>query len=567
MAVLVLLQGGEAIPYSLTGDETVIGRHSDCQIMLQSNMVSRRHARVRIHEGAICIEDLGSGNGTYLNGQAVTAPMPLKHDDRIKVGPMLFRFHEKEGIDDLSSTGELPETINTVPPDMQQTMLGVRLSDDEGAAGQIVGSVSSTDTFSMLSVKPEVKLKAIVEITQALSGTSELENLLPKILDSLFLIFPHADRGCILLKDAESGQIVPKTTKHRRRDEDDAVQISRTILTKVLSERTGILSADATNDARFDASASISNLTIRSMMCVPMINPTGEPMGAIHIDTQSAFHQFKQDDLDLLMSVAAQAASAYYSAELMLSHVERHRLENEMNMARNVQAAILPKAFPQVPGYEFFATYEPAFAVGGDYYDCIPLSSDRICLAFGDVAGKGVAASLVMSRISSFVRSTMEFVPDVGQAAQRINAHMCSSSVEGRFVTFVLSQMDCRKHRLTCVIAGHMSPMIRRRNGEIETFADDDIGVPIGVIDDFQYSTVQTTLQPGETVLIYTDGVSEALNRKNELYGQTRLRALVKNPSFSAMQLGHAIREDVRLHAGDRPQNDDITLMVFGRMA
>ncbi|MDA0833733.1 MAG: SpoIIE family protein phosphatase [Planctomycetota bacterium] len=567
MALLLLLQGGETIPFTLSESETVIGRHSDCQVMLNSNMVSRRHARVVVREGAYCIEDLGSGNGTYLNGQPVLEPTPLKHDDRVKVGPILFRFDSGNTNGENTPTGEYSESdlISPESLDIKPTALGVRLSDTDVDSEQIMSSMSSTDTFSMLTVKPEVKLKAIVDITRALAGTTRIEALLPKILDTLFVIFPQADRGCILLRDPDSGQIIPHATKHRRDDEDETVKISRTILRKVLEEKRGILSADASNDSRFDASASISNLSIRSMMCVPMLNPYEEPMGAIHIDTQSAFHQFKQNDLDLLMAVASQAAASYYSAELLVSHMERQRLENEMNMARNVQAAILPKTFPTVGGYEFFANYEPALAVGGDYYDCIPLSADRMCLTFGDVAGKGVAASLVMSRISSFVRSTMEFVPHVEKAAMRINEHMCSSSVEGRFVTFVLSMMDCRKHKLSCVIAGHMSPMIRRRDGSIDTFDDEDIGVPIGVIDDFPYTSVHTTLQPGETVVIFTDGVSEALNHNNELYGIERLRKLVANSSLSASQLGQAIREDVRLHAGSRPQNDDITLMVFGR--
>ncbi|MEX0725145.1 MAG: FHA domain-containing protein, partial [Planctomycetaceae bacterium] len=279
MALLLLLQGGDAIPFSLSDGETVIGRHSDCQVLLQSNQVSRRHARVIVREGAYCIEDLGSGNGTYLNGQPVLEPTPLKHDDRVKVGPILFRFHAADAVGDSSPTGEFPEIDDAAPktPDVMPTMLGVRLSDADADSNQIMGSVSGTDTFSMFAVKPEVKLKAIVDITRALAGTTEVESLLPKILDSLFVIFPQADRGCILLKDHETGRITPKATKHRRRDQDETVTISRTILRKVLDDKQGILSADATNDSRFDASASISNLSIRSMMCVPMLNPYEEP--------------------------------------------------------------------------------------------------------------------------------------------------------------------------------------------------------------------------------------------------------------------------------------------------
>jgi len=428
-----------------------------------------------------------------------------------------------------------------------------------------MSEVENADGFGILDAQPEAKLRGILEISRSLAGTVDLEVLLPKILDTLFNIFPHADRGCILLKDLESDRMIPAAQKHRRRDEDATVKLSQTILRKVLEDKTSILSADAANDTRFEASESISSLTIRSMMCVPLLSLEGEPTGLINIDTQNPLKQFKQEDLDLLVAVAGQAALSYENARLLVSHMEKQKQDNEMQIARNVQRALLPTELPKVEGYEFFASYDSAQAVGGDYYDAMMLGDDKVCLSFGDVAGKGVPGALIMSRMSSVVQSTMAFVHDVGTAISAINNHMCDNAVEGRFVTYVLVVIDLKAHTMSLVNAGHMSPLIRRVDGTVDEFYEETIGIPVGIIEDYSFAVVERALEPGETVVIYTDGVNEAMNPQNELYSKERVIEFVKNGASKADDLGKALLADVRKHADGRPQNDDITIMTFGR--
>ena len=170
-----------------------------------------------------------------------------------------------------------------------------------------------------------------------------------------------------------------------------------------------------------------------------------------------------------------------------------------------------------------------------------------------------------MSRLSSVVRNTLEFVQDAGPLVERINNHMCTNAIEGRFVTFVLVILDLKTHKFSLVNPGHMSPIIRKADGSIDEFGDDLVGLPIGVVDGFSYEVEQRVLQPGETVVIYTDGVSEAMNPKGDLYGIERLRQIVQKGPADAAQLGKIILADVKKHANGRPQNDDITLMAFGR--
>ncbi|WP_437192287.1 SpoIIE family protein phosphatase [Planctomicrobium sp. SH527] len=556
---LVLLQDGQARTFELGDSEIFIGRLPECEVQLVSNMVSRKHARV-FREGAeFFVEDLGSGNGTFVNGQKIAQTHRLRTNDRLKFGPVLVRFEsDAEEVDPSPSVSRVLQAAGNIASVQIQ-------EDQERPTSLILGSLDGKAAFS-LDVRPQEKLKAVLEISRALAGTLEIEKLLPRILDSLFQIFPAADRGCILLKDARTLEMVPRAMKHRREGDDASVKLSRTIVNSVLNQKKAILSADAASDSRFDASESISALTIRSMMCVPMLDLQGEPVGIIHIDTQNPLTQFRSDDLDIMMTVAGQAAISYETAKLLTSYVQKQKQDNEMNIARNVQHALLPETLPEVNGYQFFASYDSAQAVGGDYYDIISANDGRIWLAFGDVAGKGVPASLVMSRMSSIVRSVSEFVTDASEAVSRINDHMCARAVEGRFVTFVLVILDLTQHKMSIVNAGHMLPMIRKPDGSIEEVGEESVGVPIGVIEGFPFDAIECSIGPGETVVIYTDGVSEAMNPKNELYGMDRLRDFVKNGPVPPSDLGVAIREDVRKFANGREQNDDITLMVFGRM-
>lgn len=554
MPKLVLRHGAEVTSYELDGEVTVIGRSPECQIQLDSDMVSRRHAQVTRKGNSFYLEDLDSGNGTVLNGKRIGERTQLQPKDRIKLGPVLLRFEAGS-----------PDRKRPAPLNKILKILSVEIT--AGDTVTIVESNESSGGFGLLEVQPEAKLRAVIEITRSLAGTVDLQAIFPLILDTLFSIFPQADRGCVLLKDQETRQMVPVAQKHRRSNEDPTVKLSRTILDKVLHERTGILSDDATADPRFETSSSISSLTIRSMMCVPLLGLDGEPMGLINLDTQNVLSRFNKQDLDLLLAVAGQAALSYESARLLTSHMEKMKQDGEIAIAKSVQQALLPQSLPQIPGYSFFASYDAARAVGGDYYDAILLDNGKIWLSFGDVAGKGVPASLVMSRISSVVESTLKYVDDVGEAVQAINDHMCSRAGEGRFVTYILALVDTQLHEMQLVIAGHMSPMIRKLDATIEEFDKEGMGLPLGVLKDSPFEVLSRKIQPGETVLFYTDGLSDAMNPKGDFYGEKRVREFLRNSNGNAAEIGKALLSDVRAHAAGRPLYDDITIMVFSRNA
>jgi serine phosphatase RsbU (regulator of sigma subunit) len=576
MASLIVVDQGKKTPFELKPGPNLIGRHPDCAIPIVQASVSGKHAAIHGENGAFFLEDTGSRNGTFVNKQQIKTRVKLNHNDMIQFGDAVSKFEQPEAaVAPAPVQAPRPAAPAPIAPapiaaassaaTVDDTLLGrFTLSEDSEEETNITGQMANQGRFGILDTNPEAKLRAVLEISNSLAGEVNLDVLLPKILDTLFSIFTYADRGCILLKDAK-GQMVPKAMRHRRQGEDATVRLSRTIINKVLKDKCGMMSADASMDDSFKGSESIADLKIRSMMCVPLLGLDSEPLGVLSIDSQNPLGQFGQDDLEILMTVAGQAALSYENARLMQSYAQKMKQDGELEIAKTVQRALLPTKFPQVEGYEFFASYDAAQAVGGDYFDVFPLPDGKVVLSFGDVAGKGVPGALIMSRMSSCVQSTIRHVKDLEEAICAINDHMCDSAVEGRFVTYVLAIVDPATHTFKISNAGHMSPIIRRASGEVEQFDQDLVGPPIGVVDGYPFETETKSLEPGDLIVLFTDGVDEALNYQDELYGGERLLEFVKNGPAKADELGKALLADVRRHANGRPQNDDITIMTFGR--
>lgn len=586
MPTLTVVEQGKKTNYEIQPGDNLVGRHPDCQIEIVQPSVSGKHAKIISENGEFFLEDIGSRNGTFVNKQKISARTKLSHNDMVQFGDAVAKFDHPEAAPAPASQPSTPAPTpappapapTAAPPaiskasdatvtddTLAQNLLGaVAVDDDDEADANITGQMAGQGRFGVLDTNPEAKLKAVLEISNSLAGEVNLEVLLPKILDTLFSIFTYADRGCILLKN-EADDMVPRAMKHRREGEDATVRLSRTIISKVLNDKCGVMSADASMDDAFSGSQSIADLKIRSMMCVPLLGLDGDPLGVLSIDSQNPLGQFGQDDLEILMTVAGQAALSYENARLMQSYAQKMKQDGELAIAQTVQRALLPTNFPAADGYEFFASYDSAQAVGGDYFDVFALDDGRVVLSFGDVAGKGVPGALIMSRMSSCVQSTIRHVTDLEEAICAINDHMCDSAVEGRFVTYVLAIVDPAKHTVQISNAGHMSPTIRRADRAIEQFDEELVGPPIGVVDGYPFESETKQLEPGDMVVVVTDGVDEAMNYDDELYGEERLLEFIKSGPEKAEDLGKALFKDVRKHANGRPQNDDITIMTFGR--
>jgi phosphoserine phosphatase RsbU/P len=562
MAVLRALQGlnpGQLFP--LEGASVILGRHPGCDIVLESASVSRQHARILNVDGDFYLEDLHSRNGTLLNGRPIAQRQLLHENDEVGVCDLAFVFHLG------------PPELNLTPPparrgDAVTEALMVDDEDEPSESSTIMSklNVPARSTGLRLEVNSEAKLKALVEISQHLGMALGLAEVLPKLLDSLFAIFPQADRGFVVLRDPASGRLVPKAVKYRRGEETQTVRISRTIVANVMSSKEAILSADAAADARFEMAESIVDFHIRSMMCAPLVNRDGNSLGVIQIDTLDPRNRFRQDDLDVLVSVACQAAFAVENAQLHEAAMREQAIRRELAVAHEVQRGFLPSAAPRIPEYDFFEFYEPANQLGGDYYDYIDLPGGRLAVVVADVSGKGISASLLMAKLSAETRYCLASEPSPAQAVGRLNRAFCDSGWEDRFVTMVLAVLDPRRHEVTVVNAGHLPPLLRRGPGAVEAIGESESRLPLGVEREQDYAPYTFTLAPAHSLILYTDGITEAMNAKDELYGHQRLLSLLAADVSGVRPMGRRILDDVKRFVGARPQSDDMCLTCFGRL-
>jgi serine phosphatase RsbU (regulator of sigma subunit)/pSer/pThr/pTyr-binding forkhead associated (FHA) protein len=560
MAVLRILQGEHARQWlTLEGAAVILGRHPACDIVLESASVSRQHARILNVDGQFFVEDLHSRNGTFLNDIPVTQRQMLKENDELGICDLSFAFHQERPEKD-----ELP-TIRLEDPEK-----ALMVDDDESPSDRssLLSKMNlpSGSAGWRLEVNSEAKLKALVEIGRHLGQALGLAEVLPKLLDSLFAIFIQADRGFIVLKDPKTGRLVPKAVKHRRREDAQTVRISRTIVHNVMESKEALLSADAASDQRFDMSESIVDYHIRSMMCAPLVNQNGESMGVIQLDTLDPRNRFRKDDLDVLVSVAVQAAFTVENAQLHEAAMQDQALRRELAMAHEVQRGFLPLAAPRIPEYDFFEFYESANQLGGDYYDYIDLPHGRLAIVVADVSGKGISASLLMAKLSAEARYCLASEPTPAQAVARLNRALCLDVWDDRFVTMVLAILEPARHEVTILNAGHLPPLLRRESGVVEALGEAETGLPLGVDRDVEYAPLVISLMPGESLVLYTDGITEAMNVRDDLYGRQRLLTLLSSDVKHIQLLGRSILDDVKRFVGARPQSDDMCLTCFGRV-
>ncbi len=537
--------------YDLSQARSVMGRHPDCDVVIEVGAVSRHHAQIAAEDQHFYVEDLQSRNGTFLNDLPIEERQRLRNGDRIRVCDVSFTFHDQSALEgDPLSEGS--------------ALAAVLVDDDDSTRSSTIVSkmnVSATGGSIQLTASPEAKLEALVEITQNLGKALSLDAVLAHILESLFKIFVQADRGLIVLRENEI--LVPRWTKMRREQGDDTIRISRTIINQVMESKEAILSADATSDERFEMSQSIADFKIRSMMCAPLITGSGEAIGVLQIDAADSRSRYKDEDLELLISIAAQAAIAIDNARMHEQALLRKGIERDLELAHEVQNSFLPDQAPNIPDYCFYNFYKPANQVGGDYFDYVRLPDGRLAIIVADVVGHGVAAALLMAKLSAETRFCLASETTPGIALTRLNDRLSHLQID-RFVTMVMVVLDPVKNTLTVVNAGHMAPILRKATGELEEPGQDVSGLPIGIASGIEYKETHVELDTGDIVMMYTDGINERENEAGDPYGIDRIRDKVKSGSLPSA-IGTHIIEDVARFAGKHVQEDDMCLVCMGR--
>jgi serine phosphatase RsbU (regulator of sigma subunit) len=565
MAYLVVLKGANAKEsIRLDKDRILLGRNANCDVVFPANdfAVSREHACIVRVQDQFFIEDLGSRNGTFLNNQQVTTRTPLNENDRVRICDFLYSFHES-----------LEATRPPLPADLrpEQTI------DEPESPSTFEASVSHSSNI-YLETQPAEKLRAFLDISNNLSKTLELDSLFPKIVENLFTLFKQADRCFIIMReesverDKPVERLIPKVIKTRRAQDETSANYSRSIVRECMKTVQAFLSDDAFTDKRFNMSQSIADFRIRSVMCAPVwAQEDNKAFGVIQLDTQDRSKKFTQDDLNLLMGVAKLASVALENARFHESSLARERITRDLELAHQVQLSFLPRQLPEVSGYEFYAAYEPAQEVGGDYYGFIPLPhQERLAIMLGDVAGKGVPAALLMAKLSSDARFALVSETEPGKAVTVLNDLMYQNTSQmDRFVTLGAAILDPQSHTLTFVNAGHLAPLlVRASTGKYEEAIPKTlIGLPLGVVEGVDYDSHQITLDPGDCVLFFSDGVTEAMDKQNNQLHLKAIDAALEGGPLPPAALGERIVKMVKQHASGRSQHDDVTLVCFGRKA
>jgi phosphoserine phosphatase RsbU/P len=551
----------------LKPERITIGRSPEhCHIVLEPNGVSRRHAEIYRNGEDFYLSDLNSRNTTRVNNAKVIPGIDhrLLTGDRINICDVEFLFYPQLPAEGASKDGGEILIVNEA-------------ENHEAPQLHVLDASRSSAMASM--IKPEVKLRAILEISRNLSSELKIDAVAPRILDSLMELFPQAERLFLILVDPVTKRLIRKAFKHRPTKkslfsssvpaDEVPMSISRSIVNHVLLQKKAILSQDAGADKNLPTSASIADLKIRSVMCVPLVTPDKEALGIIQLDTSDR-KQFGQEDLDVLAAVAGQAAISIQNAQMHESLLERERLSRDLKLAEQVQKRFLPQTVPLIAGFEFFAHYDPAYEVGGDYYDFVPLPGDKLAIAVGDVSGKGVSAALMMAKFSGDTRYCILTENSPSAAANELNSLLFAAGIEEKFITLSLSILDPRRRTLSITSAGHLPILVRRSNGTVDEVGEEIAGFPLGIVPEGDYRQTEVSLDPGDVVAVFSDGVTDARNIREEIYESRDKRRLLRklaDTSGSAETIGRAILQDIREFSAGHTQVDDITLICFGPVA
>ncbi len=551
--------------FEIRTDSFVIGRLQDCHVVLDPNGISRKHTEIRRSGDRWVVVDLHSRNFTFLNGRKIDPdgpPPALSVNDRIKICEVEFAFY--------------PQMPKEVPKGPERRSDEVQVTDGQDEVAGAVHTLDASRSSSLASaVKPEVKLRAILEISRSLTSELKIDTVAPKIIDALMELFPQSERGFLILIEPATKKLIRKAFKYRpnrgsfsanQLDDEIPMSISRSIVRHVIELKKAVLSQDAGADIDLPSSASIAELKIRSVMCVPLLTPDGDVLGIIQLDTSDR-RQFLQEDLDVLAAVAGQAAVGVQNATMHEKLLKNAALERDLAIAETVQKGFLPQSVPKVEGFEFFAFYQPTFEVGGDYYDFMSLPGNRLGIALGDVAGKGVAAALMMAKFSGETRFCVSTEPTPKQAIGKLNNAFCSAGIAEKFMTMSFCLLDVAASRLTVCSAGHPAIMVRHADGRVDEVGDETRGFALGVIPDWEYEQTDVDLKLGDVVVIYSDGVTDARSPAEELYDTKEKRRLLGRVIESAGRpedVGRSILQEIREFSLGHRQADDITLVCFG---
>jgi sigma-B regulation protein RsbU (phosphoserine phosphatase) len=534
--------------FRLAKPRITIGRSRDSDIFLPDQWLSRQHAEIHEKSGIFVLLDLGSKNGTLVNGERVSQEKRLRDGDVISLGEHQLTF---------SAAG------NTPPPTVEEE------PEPEGTV------IFSARDLSEIRTKPATDaeelrrqnriLEVLIEATKSLLDHRPLAELFDHVLTILLQAVP-AERCAILILEGDPPEAVVKATRSRRGK--PITQVSRSLARRALNQIESLLIPNILEDADLRAQDSILSTGIRSAMCAPLWFRSSEQgqdavIGLVYLDSLLGTTQtFTEEDLALVTALAHVAAAKIENVRLLEESLEKRRLDEDMKRASEIQRSLLPDSPPGLPGYDLSGVNFPCRAVGGDYFDYIS-EGDDLLFALGDVSGKGTGAALLMTVLRASVRAHWaELAP--AEAMARINRTVFQNVPSNKYITFFLGRLEPRDGRVRYVNAGHNPPLLLRADGSLEMLEEG--GVVLGLFETTPYAQGETTLAPGDTLVVFSDGVTETFSSGDEEFGEVRLGEIIRRGrALSANALQTQILRELESFSGGQKATDDRTLIILKR--
>ncbi|NUP08082.1 MAG: SpoIIE family protein phosphatase [Polyangiaceae bacterium] len=550
MPWLVALDGGLAgrrFPLETT---FLVGRGPFNHAVLDDVRISRQHAKIAHEVDGLVVYDLGSSNGTYVNDNAVKRHI-LTPGDLVRFGPFRFRFE--------ADPAESSSTIGRRAKQEEMTRVGFE------APTKIVGETDAQVPQTFVSAggladleEADRRLRTLFSFVHAIAVTLEPSALVDLIADNLFQSFPSSTLAAVYVLDKDSDTMEAKRVRTRDGREVPHYPLPAELYLEIVQNGKALLSTPLSLD--WDDDRPVPGMAL--LMHAPMVY-RGSVLGVLNVRCDPG-SSFSQGDLDLLTALASHAALALKNTTLHQESLEQQRLQRDLSLAQQIQKSFLPLSLPEAAGLTFVAEYHPAYSVGGDFYDVFWQAPERIGCIIGDVSGKGVAAALLMARVSSDLRTAMLTATGPAAALSRVNRELVARGQHDIFVTAVALTIHVPTRKITLASAGHMPPYVRRaQNGELVRI-EEGASSPLGLFDDMPYDETEVTLTPGDTVVLTTDGVHEATNPSGDQLGfegvERALRAGRSEPHDVAERILAAVRD----HAMGAPQYDDLTLVLCG---
>ena len=543
-ATLTIARRGQSQVEELDPEGMILGRHPQCDILLDSGRVSRRHARIyRDPFGRWVVEDLGSKHGVRVGEERIEARAILP-GECFTIGP--FTLTLNAAID------------RQIAPDPTATETGTVLEDDPGA--EIIPGEEEAGYLG------RAQIRRLNEISDSLSHLSSARELYSVVCGQL--AGPEGGMAAVLRLPGPMHEFTGKPEVLASRfggGEDPAepsasgnVHLSRRVLEAVRTRGRAVLASSKGQSQNDLMLTIVDQNTPRKVFCSPICEPD-ETVDVLYLDVPS--ERAAEGTLDFIQAVARQVDLARRSLLFAEERAERRVLDQQLALAREIQTKLIPIDVGPVAGLDLSICYRPAMWVGGDYCDTWRLADGRVAFTVADVCGKGLPAAMIMSNLQAALRTTTAFCADPAEIMRHVNQQMSISLPDGLFVTLFLGVFDPRTGRLEYVNAGHLLPVEARCDGigKLGRPTNQPIGVHQG-----EFTGQSEQIPPGTGLVVYTDGITETADAGGAMFGvEGILHVLADRPASSAAWMVQTILEAAQAHRHGLPPQDDITVLAL----